>query len=158
MTHLGLFFLYNVMPMVMYPTREKKKVASQTVNFSINRMQRSIFSNTVYKNRTSPVKRRQASCVFKDSNFSVHPHVKNCSVLIQLLHTSQRRKKKRKKQNKTNKTNSLPGNEASAVLDFITVSLLSQYPNGSSLMQFLFKLCLTDVRKMSNLSRCLAAR
>lgn len=55
-----------------------KKSSKSNSNFSINRMQRSIFSNTVYKNSTSlarlglpgpSVKQRQASCIFKTQTF-----------------------------------------------------------------------------------------
>lgn len=49
-------FWYNVMPMVMYPTPEKK--SSQ--NFSVKRMQRSILSNTVYKTASLPAETEPA--------------------------------------------------------------------------------------------------
>lgn len=50
-----------------------KKSSKSNSNFSINRMQRSIFSNTVYKTQLhwwhSSVKQRQASCIFKTPTF-----------------------------------------------------------------------------------------
>lgn len=69
-------------------TEKTKKTSSKSnSNFSINWMQRSIFSNTVYKNRSSLVtsgfpserpthqqSNNRPAVVFKDSNFSVHPH------------------------------------------------------------------------------------
>lgn len=90
----------------------KKNSSKSNSNFSVNRMQRSIFSNTVYKNRTSLVGIRvppppqrtrqwskdQASCIFlKAATFSVRPRgTQSCSALIQSLRTSWREKKEEK--------------------------------------------------------------
>lgn len=82
-----------------------KKSSKSNSNFSINRMQRSIFSNTVYENRTSlvrfgfpseggPIGEAKTGQLFflRHRLFSPSSWYKNCSVLIQLLHTSRRKK------------------------------------------------------------------
>lgn len=131
----------------------RKKSSKSNSNFSLKRMQCSIFSNTVYKAelhqwywgesaKADPsLKQWQASCIFTTAPFQSILMVQTllCADLI-TLHI--KRKKKIK------------------IYIYICLSkrhpqwqilLLSQYPNGSSRTSV--QLCLTDVRKMSNLSR-----
>lgn len=118
--HLG--FWYNVMPMDMYHTWGKKSSKSNS-NFSLKRMQCSIFSNTVYKAKLHrwylgepakadpSLKQWQASCIFTTAPFQSILMVQTllCADLI-TLHI------KRKKY--INKYIYLPVKEASTVADF----------------------------------------
>lgn len=116
-------------------TRKKEKSSKSNSNVSLKWMQCSIFSNTVYKAelhwwdsgfpvKADPsLKQWQVSCIFPDSNFSVHPGGTDTALLIQLFHTSRSKKRKKRK-------------FAFRRGIFITLSLLSWDSNGSSLMQF----------------------
>lgn len=106
--------------------------ATGHVSYTRKRMQRSIFSNTVYKtglqwfpSEADPaVTQRQTSCIFQTASFQSIFMIPNplCADSI-IAHIKQGKKGR------------LPVNEAFTVPDFTTVTLLSQYPNGSSLMQ-----------------------
>lgn len=116
-------------------------------------MQRSIFSNTVYKNRTSlvgirvspppaadpSVKQRPGQLYFfKGSNlFSPSSWYTKLLRAGSIIAHVMERKERRKKQ-------LLPVNSATGF--YYRFSCFPKYPNGSSLMQFRSTFCLTDVR------------
>lgn len=129
MTHMGFLIQCNANGHVSYT---RKNRSSQN-NFSVKRMQRSIFSNTVYKTASLPAETEPA--VF--SGEAPSSWYKN-----QLLHTWRRTKR-------------LPVAEALTVAQSFSrfPGIQTAAPSCSSV-----QLCLTDVRKMSNLSRCLTLR
>lgn len=122
-------------------------------------MQRSIFSNTVYKNRTSlvgirvsPLQRTrqwskdQASCIFlKAATFSVRPRgTQSCSALIQSLRTSRREKRKKKKNNFCLST--VPQDFINGLVAFPNIQMAA--PSCSSVQLFVLQMW-----EMSNLSK-----
>lgn len=135
-------------------------------------MQCSIFSNTVYKNRTSlvrlgfpceggtpSVKHRQASCIFKTATFQsilmVQKLLRADSIIAHIKEEDRQKKKKTEEEEGKKKVClSTRRSQCRILLRFSCFPGIQMAAPSCSSVQ----LCLTDVRKMSNLSRCLMPR
>lgn len=140
--------------MDMYPTL--KKSSKSNSNFSINRMQRSRFSNTVYKNNfTGEIRVTQRpTSEAETGQLCFNTQTFQSILMVQKLLRADSIIAHIKEKKKRNVRLSTRHSQCWILLRFTCFPNIQMAAPSCSSVQ----LCLTDVRKMSNLSRCLLPR